>query len=586
MNKRKTVPVISALLALGLGASACGGGGSTDNNSSGGGNAKADQGISAVANPTTKKGGTVTAEISNAPDSLDPGNTYYGWVQNFSRLYGRTLMTFKPAPGKANLQVVPDLATGPGTGSADAKTWTYHIRKGVKFQDGTEITSKDIKYAVERSNFAPEALSNGPTYFKTYLADDGGYKGPYKDTSPDGLKSIETPDPYTIVFHLSKPFADMNYLATFSQTAPVEQKFDKGASYQQAIQSSGPYKFSSFNESTGATFVRNPQWDPKSDPIRKALPDKIVLKYNVNQTTIDEHLINDDTTVDIQGTGVASKTQPKLLVNAKEKAQTDNPFAGAEEYLALDNKVKPLDNVNCRIAVQYATDKAGMVDAVGGSVKGVAATTVTPPTVAGYQKFDLYPTPGNKGDVAKAKQYLAKCGKPNGFSTTLTARSDRPDEVLAATQLQESLKKVGITANIKTFPSGKYFTDFAGVPDWVHKNNAGMMMMAWGADWPTGYGYLDQISDGRAIKPSGGTNLSELNDPAINAEFDKAIATVDNTQRNAEWGKIDQMIMKQGSIVPLFYRKNLLYRPTSAANVQVAEAYLGMYDYTTLTSTK
>ncbi|MCA1219166.1 ABC transporter substrate-binding protein [Streptomyces sp. 8L] len=586
MNKRRTAASISALLALGLGASACGGGGSSDNSNSGGGSGKADAAVTGVANPTTKKGGTVTAEISNAPDSLDPGNTYYGWVQNFSRLYARTLLTFKPSPGKDNLQVVPDLATGPGTGSKDAKTWTYHIRKGVKFQDGTEITSKDIKYGIERSNFAPEALSNGPTYFKTYLADDSGYKGPYKDKSADGLKSIETPDPYTIVFHLSKPFADMNYLATFSQTAPVEQKFDKGASYQQNIQSSGPYKFASFNESTGATFVRNPEWDPKTDPIRKALPDKISLKYNVNQTTVDEHLINDDTTVDIQGTGVASKTQPKLLVNPKEKAQTDNPYAGATQYLALDNKVKPFDNVNCRIAVQYATDKAGMVDAVGGSVKGTPATTVTPPTVAGYKKFDLYPTPGSKGDVAKAKQYLAKCGKPNGFSTTLTARSDRPDEVQAATQLQESLKKVGINASIKTFPSGKYFTDFAGVPDWVHKNNAGMMMMAWGADWPTGYGYLDQIADGRAIKPSGGTNLSELNDPAINSEFDKAIATVDNTQRNAEWGKIDEMIMKQGSIVPLYYKKNLLYRPTSAANVQVAAAYLGMYDYTTLSSTK
>ena len=75
-------------------------------------------------------------------------------------------MTFKPAAGKESLKVVPDLATSLGKASADAKTWTYTIRKGVKFEDGTEITSKDVKYAVERSNFAPEALSNGPTYFK------------------------------------------------------------------------------------------------------------------------------------------------------------------------------------------------------------------------------------------------------------------------------------------------------------------------------------------------------------------------------------------------------------------------------------
>ncbi|WP_030900182.1 ABC transporter substrate-binding protein [Streptomyces sp. NRRL F-5126] len=584
MMNRRTAAAISAVLALGFAASACGGGGSSDGGN--GATAKANTAVTGIANKTTKKGGTVTAEHSSGADSLDPGNTYYGWVQNFSRLYARTLLTFKPVPGSGNLKVVPDLATGPGKSSPDAKTWTYHIRKGVKFQDGTEVTSKDVKYAIERSNFAPEALSNGPTYFKTYLADDKGYKGPYKDKSPDGLKSIETPDANTIVFHLSKPFADMDYLATFSQTAPVEKKFDTGASYQKNIQSTGPYKFSSFNEATGATFVRNPEWDPKTDPIRKALPDKLVLKYNVNQTTIDEHLINDETTVAIDGTGVASKTQPKVLSNPQEKAQTDNPFAGALQYLALDNKVKPFDNVNCRLAVQYAVDKSGMIDAVGGSVKGTPATTVIPPTVNGYKKFDLYPTAGNKGSVAKAKEYLAKCGKPKGFSTTLTARSDRPDEITAATQLQQSLKKVGITANIKTFPADKYFTDFAGVPDWVHKNNAGMMMMAWGADWPTGYGFLDQIADGRAIKPSGGTNLSELNDPAINNEFDKAIATVDDTARNAEWGKIDQMIMKQGSIVPLYYKKNLLYRPKSAANVEVAAAYLGMYDYTTLTSTK
>lgn len=269
-----------------------------------------------------------------------------------------------------------------------------------------------------------------------------------------------------------------------------------------------------------------------------------------------------------------------------EKAKTDNPYAGALQYLALNVNVKPFDNIDCRKAVQYVTDKAGMVDSIGGSVKGDPATTVIPPSVAGYKKFDLYPSAYNKGDVAKAKAALAACGKPNGFTTTLTARSDRPDEVTAATQLQQSLKKINITANIKTFPADKYFTDFAGVPAWVHKNNAGMMMMAWGADWPTGYGFLDQIVDGTAIKPSGGTNLMELNDPKINAALVKAIGTVDTTERNAAWGAIDQQVMENASVVPLFYRKNLLYRPASATNVTVTDAYLGMYDYVLMSSSK
>lgn len=587
MQNRKTATAIAVAVAVALGASACsssdsdGGGGS-----GGGGNAKADAGLTSIVNKSDKKGGTVTYEHSSGPDSLDPGNTYYGWVQNFARLYGRSLVTFKPAAGKESLEVVPDLATGLGKASADAKTWTYTLRKGVKFEDGTEVTAKDVKYAIERSNFAPEALSNGPTYFKAYL--DGGekYKGPYKDKSAEGLKSIETPDDYTIVFHLNKPFADMDYLAAFSQTAPVPQKADKGATYVQKIVSSGPYKFSSYSESRGATLVRNPEWDQKNDPIRKALPDKIELKFNVNATTVDEHLLSDTITADIAGTGLQSKTQPKVLVKAAEKAKTDNPYAGALQYLALNVNVEPFNNIECRKAVQYIADKRSMVDAIGGAVKGDPATTVIPPTVAGYKKFDLYPSAESKGDVKKAKEHLANCGKPGGFKTTLTARSDRPDEVTAATQLQNSLKQIGIVAEIKQFPADKYFTDFAGVPAWVHKNNAGMMMMAWGADWPTGFGFLDQIVNGSAIKPSGGTNLMELDDKGVNEALVKGIGTVDTTARNAAWGEVDQKVMENASVVPLFYRKNLLYRPDSAANVTVTDAYLGMYDYVLMTSTK
>jgi peptide/nickel transport system substrate-binding protein len=256
---------VASVLALSLGAAACGGGG--DDND-GGGSGKKDAALNSIVNASDKKGGTVTYEHSDVPDSLDPGNTYYGWVQNFSRLYGRTLTTFKPAAGKEGLEVVPDLAEGLGKSSPDAKTWTYKLRTGVKFQDGTPVTSKDVKYAIERSNFAPEALSNGPTYFKAYLEGGDKYQGPYKDKSADGIKSIETPDDQTIVFKLKQPFADFDYLATFSQTAPVPQAKDTGAKYVQAIQSTGPYQFQSYEEGRGATLVRNKQWDAKTDPIR------------------------------------------------------------------------------------------------------------------------------------------------------------------------------------------------------------------------------------------------------------------------------------------------------------------------------
>ncbi|MGP4002464.1 ABC transporter substrate-binding protein [Streptomyces sp. 8N706] len=583
MKTKKATAVLATAIVLALSASACGGSKDGDGK---GGNASADAALDSIVNESDKKGGSVTFEHSDVPDSLDPGNTYYGWVQNFSRLYGRSLTSFKPAAGKEGLEVVPDLAESLGKPSADAKTWTYKLRKGVKFEDGTPVTSKDVKYAIERSNFAPEALSHGPTYFKAYLEGGDKYKGPYKDKSKEGIKSIETPDDSTIVFKLSKPFADFDYLATFSQTAPVPQAKDKGAEYVKHIVSSGPYKFQSYNEGRSATLVRNPEWDAKTDPVRKALADKITIKFKVNPTTVDQHLMSDDITVDAAGTGLQTKTQPKVLSKPSEKKNTDNPYAGATSYMAMSTKVKPFDNAECRKAVQYGIDKASVQQALGGDAKGDVASTLLPPSVNGYSKFDLYKTPGNKGDVAKAKEHLKKCGKPNGFNTTLTARSDRPDEVQMATAVQASLKKIGVTAKIQQFPSGKYFANFAGVPSYVHEHKIGLMMMAWGADWPTGFGFLDQIVNGSAIKPSGGNNLMELDDPKINKALADGIAETDDAKRTKAWGEVDKMVMENASAVPLIYRKNLLYRPESATNVTVTQAYLGMYDYLLIGSAK
>ena len=574
---------MASVLALSLGAAACGGG--DNNNDDNGGNGAKDAALTSIVNASSKKGGTLSLEHSDVPDSLDGGNTYYGWVQNFSRLYGRSLTSFKPAAGKEGLEIVPDLAESLGKPSADAKSWTYKLRKGLKFQDGTPITSKDVKYAIERSNFAPEALSNGPTYFKAYLVGGDKYQGPYKDKSAEGLKSIETPDDQTIIFKLKQPFADFDYLATFSQTAPVPKAKDTGAKYVQNIVSSGPYQFQSYEEGRGATLVRNPQWDPKTDPIRKALPDKVTIKFKVNPVTVDNDLLSDKITADAAGTGVQPQTQPKVLAGPNAK-QTDNSYAGATQYIALNVNVKPFDNVHCRKAVQWGLNKQSVIDAMGGSPKGDVATTLLPPSVNGYTKFDTYPSAGHKGDAAKAKEELKACGKPNGFSTILTARSDRPAEIAAATAIQASLKSIGINIEIKQFPSGKYFSNFAGVPSYVHQNKLGMLSMAWGADWPTGYGFLDQIINGAAIKPSGGNNLMELNDPKINKALTDAIANTDDAARTKAWGDIDKMVLDNASVVPLVYRKNLLLRPKSATNVTVTQAYLGMYDYLLMSSSK
>jgi len=565
---------VSAVLAAGL--SACG---SSESGTSGS-SAAADAANTSVVNASDKKGGELRFAISSDWDSPDPGDTYYAFSWNFARYYARSLVTFNEAPGTANLEVVPDLAESLGTPSNGGKTWTYKIRKGVKFDDGTEVTSKDVKYAVERSNFTDE-LQLGPKYFKQYLVDNpGGYKGPYKDKSEAGLKSIETPDDHTIVFHLNTPFSEFDYLATMPQTAPVPRKADSGVNYKKEIVSSGPYKVDSYVPGKEMKLSRNPHWDPATDPLRKALPDTISVALNQNQDDIDNRLLSGAVDVDLSGAGLATAAQPKVLSDSAKKRNSDVATGSALTYMTINTEVAPFDNAACRRAVQYAIDKVSVQTGLGGPVGGGAiASTILPPSVAGYEKFDLYESAGNTGDQAKAKEQLAECGKPEGFSTVLSARSDRPKEVAAAEAIQQSLAKVGIKVEIKTYPSGDYFTKYAGAPSFTKSNKIGMSMMKWAADWPSGFGFLQQVVDGRAIKPAGNTNLSNTDIKEVNQLFDDSMLENDTAKRNKIYAQIDRLVMESGDIVPLTYSNQLLYRPENVTNVFVSSALGGMYSY-------
>ncbi|WP_241539798.1 ABC transporter substrate-binding protein [Streptomyces sp. M41(2017)] len=551
-----------------------------DNTKSAGANAATTD----VVNASTQKGGTVTYEYSDVPDSFDPGNTYYAYMYNLSRLYARPLMTFQPGAGEKGNTLVPDLAASKGVPSDGGKTWTYKLRSGLKYQDGTAITSKDVKYAVERSNFARDVLSLGPNYFQQFLVGGDKYKGPYKDKSGKGLSSIETPDDTTVVFHLKTAFQEFDYLVASPQTAPVPQAKDNGVDYVKNIVSSGSYKFQSYSDGKQAVLVRNENWDAKTDPLRKQYPEKIVVNLKVNAETIDKDVLAGDA-IDLGGGGVQAATQAQLLSSADKKAGTDNTYGGRLVYMAINTKVKPFDKVECRKAVQFAIDKVSVQTAEGGPVRGDIASTVLPPDIPGYSKSDVYASAGNKGDAAKAKDQLKACGKTS-INTNISARSDRPQEIDAATAIINSLKKVGINASLKQYPSGKYFTDYAGVPKFTEKNNIGLIMMQWGADWPSGYGFQQQILNGSAIGASGNTNLSQYDNKDVNALLEKAIGTQDDTARNSIYTEIDKKTMDDAVLVPLTYFKVLLARPKYATNLVSTAAFSGQYDYLNIGTTK
>jgi peptide/nickel transport system substrate-binding protein len=581
MKRRTTFGLAAIGAAAALGLAACGG--SSKPTSSPGTSAVYGAAINAVVNPSTHTGGTLVFDNSSTPDSTDPQNTYYANMWNTARLYTRALVTYKSVPGAAGNDLTPDLATSLGQVSSDGLTWTYHLKPGIKFEDGTPVTSQDVKYGVERT-YAKDVLPNGPGYFQLLLTDPT-YPGPYKDKAPDklGLTGVTTPDASTIVFHLQKPFADFDYVAAIPQTAPVPPAKDTGANYQLHPVSTGPYMFQSYTLNKQYVLIKNPNWSAASDPNAKQLVDKIVFNLNVNADTIDQNLLHNFADIDQAGTGVQAAARSQILSSPSLMKNADNPITGFGWFTYINQKVAPLTNVHCRRAVEYAADKVAYQTAYGGPVAGGAiASTVMPPTIVGYQKFDLYNALSQPhGDLAKARQELAACGQPNGFSTNMAFRADRPKEKATATAEQQALSRVGIKVTLQGYPSGKYFTDFAGVPNYVHQHDLGLDVGGWGPDWPDGYGFLYYLTAGPAIQPAGNTNIGELNDPVVNNLFTKAVSTTDATARNAIWSQIDKQVMSDAVILPGVYAKALLYRNPNLTNVSVHK-YYAMYDYATL----
>jgi peptide/nickel transport system substrate-binding protein len=551
---------------------------------SGGGdsNVKQNEALTQVINPSSATGGVLKLAEAGSPDSTDPGNTYYAYTWNFERLYARTLLSYDPAPGAAGNKLVPDLATGLGQTSPDGLTWTYHLKSGIKFEDGEAVTSQDVKYAIERSANYTTVLANGPTYFLNYLTDPT-YPGAYNDPTPDkmGLTGITTPDDTTVVFHLQKPFADFNYLVTQLETSPVPQAKDTGAQYQSHPLATGPYKFQSFTPGKSLVLVPNPQWQQSTDTTRKQLNKEIDITFGVDPSDVDSRLLNGSIDLDLQSDGLQPDGRSKALTSSPQN--TDAVPASRLWYIALDSKVAPLDNVHCRQAVEYAVDKVAAQTAYGGPLAGGAiASTVLPPTVTGYTKFDDYEALTQPhGDDVKAKQQLALCGQPNGFTVNISARSDRPFEVNAATSVQQSLSKIGIKTDIDQFPTGTYGSDFAGVPNYNQQHDIGVVMYGWASDWPDGFGFLQQIVDSRAIKQAGNSNIEMEDNQQVNQLLDKAANTNDAATRSQIYGQIDKLVMGDATIVPLVYANALLYRNPKLTNVYASQTY-GAYDFTQL----
>ena len=517
--------------------------------------------------PTTasgpEKGGTIYV-LTQAEqwNQVDPQRAYTGEdLAFFGGTTMRALTAYKfSADPTEGTSLVPDMATDLGTATNGGKTWSFTLRDGVTWQDGTDVTCADIKYGVSRT-FATDVINQGPTYAVVYLdipteADgSSSYKGPYTKVGQALYDKAVTCDGKTITFNLSKPIADFNYTVTLGFGA-VRKADDTGETFGTVapfVTSNGPYKVESYTTGNGGkmVLVRNENWKPESDPYRKAYPDKWEVDFGIDPKVLDQRIMqsagNDAFSVQY------GQIQPENLgvifddpdhTKAEYGDRAISGFDPYSRYYWIDNT--KVTNVKIRQAMAVALDRAAIRLNIGGAFAGAFADGLVKPNIGGdYAPTEFWtsyfgqPVPDN-GDPELAKKLISESGVP--APTLVFNFADTPVNQKTAAIVIDSLGKAGITVTPAPLEPGKYYSI-------VFSDARGDFGTGgWGADWPNASTVLPPL-----LTQAGGWDLSQLDDPQVNAEVDAALTELDRTKQMALWQALNKKAAQNVYTIPTFF---------------------------------
>ncbi|NLU67325.1 ABC transporter substrate-binding protein [Streptomyces sp. HNM0574] len=502
-----------------------------------------------------RKGGELTVYQRDSFAHLDPAQMYVSDEGSMSTLIHRRLTSYK-RDDSGHYTVVGDLAENSGKPSDGGKTWTYKLKKGVKWEDGSPITSKDLRHTFERQ-FA-DFISEGPIFIQQWLAGTNGtdYRkllkgGPYEGKHlPDDI--LETPDDRTIVFHFKKPVPDLPYALGMAGYSIVQEKGDTKQKYDKKPVTSGPYKIASFKSGKSMRLVRNPEWDPETDPVRHQYVDAFNIKFGVSFEDSTKRLVS-DSQENQTAFSFTNQVDASNMQNVRNDPEVKKrSVSGYQPYVGkVAFNMDRLKDKKVREAIAYALPSQSLISAFGGAGGGEPAGNYISPTVAGHKPTDPYGKIKNpQGDVKKAKKLLKEAGK-TGMKLTF-AYQNAPEWQQFVVAAADNLEKAGFNVQKKDVIADTWYDQIGKVD-----NDYDMYHASWGADWPSASTVLPPTLDGRQVQ-DGSPNYSHYDNPEVNKEIDRISQMTDRDKAADEWMKLSDKILKEDlPEIPLMYYKQI-----------------------------
>ncbi|GAB3707689.1 ABC transporter substrate-binding protein [Mariniluteicoccus flavus] len=475
-----SIPRFLTVLALSAGLTACGGGGAVDQQPRAAGGA----------------GGAAVVGVTTDPDTLFPWKaTQFQAVNVIQNLYG-TLTEFDQ-----NLKVVPGLAQS-WTPSGDGKTLTLKLRTGVKFADGSDFDATDVKSSLDRIKDEKTAAVS-----RTSLAN---------------VSATRIVDPQTIELTLSAPDAALPANLATANMAMLSSD-DTEEKLKTQPNGTGPFDFDKRVPSQSITLKKNPAyWGDKAklDSVEfRVIPDENAIVSAMQAGNVHLAVINDPLVAkNAEGSLRVAKT-PQLNYHA----------------LQLHAKKGPLTDLNVRLAIQCAIDRQQVLDTAA-----LGEGEVTGPITSPAFKSDPAARPCPKRDVAKAKDYLQKAGKPAVAVKTIVSQGEYATSVNEAQNLKAQLAEAGIDLQLEVLESGAF------VKRWVAADFEAAVALNGGRPDPDG-------AYGRYFTSNGNLNkVAGYASPTLDELFTRGKASTSEAERKEIYTKVGRELEDNAAWIWLF----------------------------------
>jgi len=550
--QKKILRLLALTVVLGLVAAACGGGKAKESPTAPATTAPATTapattapGSTAPPTPEFKQGGTMKLLLtSGLSGGVDPQKAYYNVTFEFLRCcLNRTLYAF---PGTEDAAVQPDLAVGDPEVSADGLTWTVHLKPGIHYapplQDLT-VTSQDIVRALEREACA-ECAAGGYNFYYSDAA-GAGIEGfaKYASGDADTITGLTTPDDLTLQIKVTGPMGDLPFRLALPAAGPIPPNPDNPDAvlgiaeghdkedFGRFMVGTGPYMIegsdqldfsvapnkqkpaSGWDPDKSLVFVRNPSWvSDASDDLRPAYAEEIDIDFS-SAAPEDIYAKMDRGEVDWTDALEPTDVLGSVSQDPTQKDRLHVTEGTVVRYVEINLGVPPFDDVHVRRAINFAIDRSGMRELRGGEIFGTIAQHDIINSLTGHLLDDYAPF----SDTADVEQAKAEMKQATEYDTNgdgicdadvckdILSISDTGDPYPAQAKLiQQNLKEIGITLNVKSFDRGTMYGKCSDP-----QTGQGLCLApGWGQDYPDAVTFGPPLFGASAIGPDGCCNRS------------------------------------------------------------------------------